>query len=241
MSIEILEKYANETKNEELLNAVNAVKTSNKSNVDRLSFLEREMKTATEKRDSIKSLVRNKLGIEEFSEEALEEAIKKMKDGKTSDGEIKNLTSMVEMLKVEKESIERKYVDSINSYKIEKQLTTLGAIEETEGNKAYDIVLNEVRIGAEFDQDGNIVFKAKDGTTIRNSDGSPMTLADRYNQIKDSDDFAFLFKKKRAKAGGGAGGGAGGQQVTSLEGLNEAQRVALFKQNPERYRQLAGL
>jgi hypothetical protein len=244
MSLEVLEKFATESGNEEVVNAVSSIKESYKGNVDRLNFLEKEMKSATEKRDSVKNLVKSKLGLDELSEEALDGAINSLKGNKDSsyDAEIKNLSSMVEMLKVEKESVESKYKQTVNGFKIERALSDIGAREETEGSKAYDIVLSEIRQGAEFDDDGNIVFKANDGTTLRNADGTPVSLEDRYNQLKDSNDLAFLFKKKRSKAGSGAtGSNADGAKITSLEGLDEKQRIALFKQNPEQYKRLANL
>lgn len=240
MSIEVLKKFAEESGNEEVLSAVSSVEQSFKSNVEKLSYLEKEKQTAIEKRDSVRGLVKSKFGIDEITEEALDGFLSSVKDGSGNDKEISNLTSMVEMLKVEKEGISKKYQDTINSYKIEKQLNSLGAIEETENQRAYDIVLKEVISGAEFNADGELVFKANDGTTIRNSDGSPMSLEDRYNQVKDSDDLSFLFKNKRTKTGASAKGGKFTSKVTSLDGLDEQQRIALFRQDPELYRKLAG-
>jgi len=52
MSLEILEKLANESGNEEFVNAVNWVKESYKTNVERLSFLEKDKQKAIEKRDT---------------------------------------------------------------------------------------------------------------------------------------------------------------------------------------------
>lgn len=239
MSLEMLEKFASESNNSEVIGAVEIVKKSYKENVDRLSFLEKDIKRAVEKRDEQSQLVRNKLGIKELSEEALDEALSKLKGDKSNDGEIKNLATMVEMLKTEKEAVEASYKEKINSYRIERALNELGAREDSEGTKAYDIILGEIRQGASFDEDGEIVFRAKDGTTIRNSDGSPVSLADRYNQLKDSDELSFLFKKKRSKAGTGSGGATAGGKVVSLNDLNEAQRIALFKQDPDQYRALA--
>jgi hypothetical protein len=67
-----------------------------------------------------------------------------------------------------------------------------------------------------------------------------MSLSDRYSQVKDSDDFQFLFKTKRSKSGSGSSGGnSGGGKVTSLEGLNDVERTRLYKQNPELFKQLS--
>ena len=147
---------------------------------------------------------------------------------------------MTDMLKAERDALGDKYTSTINKYKIEKSLTALGATSDTENSKAYDILLTEVTDGAYFDDEGSIGFKANDGTTVRNVDGSPMSLSDRYNIVKDSDDFQFLFKTKRSKSGSGSSGGSkGGGSVTSLEGLNDVERTRLYKQNPELFKRLS--
>lgn len=243
MSLEMLEKFATESGNEEIVGAVNAVKESYKSNVDRLTFLEKDMKKAVEKRDSVTGLIKNKLGVDDVSEEALDSAITSLKSKKDSsnDAEIANLSTMLDMIKTEKEGLQNKYNETVNTYKLEKELTKIGAVNDTETAKAYDILLGEIKQGAEFDDNGNIMFKSNDGTTIRNADGSPTTLADRYAQLKDSEELSFLFKKTRSKAGSGSNAGSPAGGVTSLKDLNEAQRVALFKQDPEQYKRLASL
>lgn len=47
------------------------------------------------------------------------------------------------------------------------------------------------------------MFKSNDGTTLRNADGTPMTLADKYNQLKESEGFKFLFVESKPKSGSG--------------------------------------
>jgi hypothetical protein len=242
MSLEVLEKFASESGNEELINAFNGVKKSVGDNINRMKFLEQESKSAFEKRDTLSNIVKSKLGLDEINDESIDSFLSKM--NKNPDAAMKadndKLASMVDMLKTEKDGLNAKLQQTANSYKVEKQLTKLGAIEETEGAKAYDIVLAEVTSGASFDDTGEIIFKANDGTTIRNADGSPMSLADRYAQVKDSDELSFLFKTKRSKQGGGSqGGSTGSSKITSLDGLNDAQRLALFRQDPEQFKRLS--
>ena len=242
MSLEVLEKFATDSGNDDLVKAVTTVKESFNSNINRMKFLEQESKSAFEKRDAISNTVKTKLGLQDISEEALDGFLSKVKANPdvTLKAENDKLVSMIDMLKTEKEGINSKLQQTVNNYKIEKQLTTLGAVEETEGSKAYEIVLSEINKGVSFDENGEIVFKANDGTTIRNADGSPMSLSDRYAQIKDSEELSFLFKTKRSKAGSGATGSTNNSgKVTSLDGLNDAQRLALFRQDPELFRKLS--
>lgn len=203
MSLEILEKLANESGNEEFVNAVNWVKESYKTNVERLSFLEKDKQKAIEKRDTLKFLVKNKFGLDEVTEDAID---KYLQSKSSSDGDIKNLTGIIESLRADKESMNNEIASARNRYGLEKALSGLGAIEGTENSKAYDIVLEEIRKNTVFDESGQVSFKDKDGITVRNSDGSPMSLSDKYNQLRESSDFSFLFKKKKAKAGSGATG-----------------------------------
>ena len=227
MSLEILEKFASESGNDEIVNAVKGVKDSYRSNLDRLQFLEKDMQKAVEKRDNLKVLVKNKLGLDELSEEALDRYISSKS---SNDGEIKNLTSMIEALKNEKESVASKLSEVESGYRFEKALASVGALDETENSKAYEIVLSEIRKNAVFDSNGQITFKDNDGITVRNADGSPMTLSDRYNKLKESSDFSFLFKARRSKSGSGAGQSAQQHTPTKADfsGSRE-QRIQAIK------------
>lgn len=215
MSLEVLEKFANESGNDELVNAVNGIKESYKANVDRVSFLERDLQKSVEKRESIKNLIRTKLGVEDITEESIDAVLSK----KGSNGETEQLSKIIESLKMEKDDISNKFNSTVNSYKLEKQLASLGAFEDTENSKAYDIVLSEINKTASFDENGNVVFKDKEGLTLRNSDGSPVTLGDMYNKIRESNEFSFLFKTRRSKQGSGATTG----KANGVSGLKRSQ------------------
>jgi hypothetical protein len=241
MSLDTIKKLADELGNEDLKLAVKSTEDSIRANLDKISTLELDRNSAIEKRDRQAKLVKSTFGIDELTEENLKKfAMGDKEPDSVLKAEVDKMTSMTEMLKAEKDSLSKKYSETVNRYKVEKSLASLGAIEDTENQRAYDILLNEVTSGAEFDEEGNLVFKANDGTTVRNSDGSPMSLSDRYSQVKDSDDFQFLFKTKRSKSGSGSGGSKGGnaQGITSLKGLNDVERTRLFKQDPTLFREL---
>jgi len=241
MSLEVLEKFAQENGNEELLNAVKGVKGSMGANLDRMSYLEKELQGTISKRDRQAELVKSKLGLEELTEEALEKALSsKTKSGSAEfEAEKRKLEDMVSMLQTEKESLTSKHQSVMNQYKIERGLNDLGASSEVNGSKAYDILLSEVTSNASFDGD-TLVFRANDGTTIRNADGTPMSLADRYNQLKDSDELKFLFIEAKPKSGSSTQSTkGGGNKITSLAGLNDAQRLALYRNDPELFKKLS--
>ena len=240
MSLDTIRKIAEELGNDDLTSAIAGLESSSRANLDKISALELDRNNAIEKRDRQAKLVKNVFGLEELTEESLTKAAKGDKEPDVVlKAEVEKMSSMTEMLKAEKDALANKYNETVNKYKVEKNLMSLGAVEDTENQRAYDILLNEVTNGATFDEEGNLIFIAKDGTTVRNTDGTPMSLTDRYTQVKDSDDFQFLFKTKRNKSGSGSGGSkGGGTKITSLKGLNDVERTRLFKQDPALFREL---
>lgn len=241
MSFEVVKKFAEESGNSELINAVSGISSSMGANLDRISYLEKELNGTISKRDRQAELIKAKLGVDEISEEAIEKALgSKSKQGSAEfEAEKSKLESMVAMLQTEKESLSSKFESTVNLHKIERGLNAIGASKETNGSVAYDILLQNVTQGASF-EGGELVFKANDGTTVRNADGTPMSLADKYNQIKDTDEFKFLFVESKPKSGSGTTGTRGGSGgITSLAGLNDSQRLALFKQDPELFKKLS--
>ena len=249
LSLDVLKQLATELNNEQLTSAVATIETDYKNNYDRINYLEKDLNKSIEKRDSFKnelSLVKTKFGFDEITEDAIEGFLSSKGNGDEAlKKEISSLTSMVDALKSEKEGLQGKYSDTLNNIKIEKELLALGAVEETEGQKAYDILLGEIKNGMSIVEDGSIVFKAEDGTTIRNSDGSPMTLSNRYEQLKSNEALNFLFKTKRSKAGSGSQ--RSGSYVKEAEyfdknsaNFNLTKQAEIYKTNPALYKQLKG-
>lgn len=202
MSLEVVKKIAEETGNEELLGAYTALETSQRTNLDRMGYLEKELNTSIQKRDSYKKerdFVKSKFGIEEITEESLEKALSAK--GNTS-ADTQKLEQMISQLQEEKNGIASQFENSKQMNKLERDLISLGAIKETNGDKAFDILMSEVVKGISF-ENGVSSFKAEDGTTLRNADGTPMSLADRYNQLKESEGMKFLFVEQKPKSGSG--------------------------------------
>ena len=204
MSLETVKKLAEESGNEDLLSAVASLEENTTQNVNRIQSLEKDLQKAIEKRDRQSSIVKNTFGIDEITEDTLKSIVEKQtKPDEVLKAENENLLNTANTLKSEKEKLEQDFTNVQKQYKIEKSLLNLGANGELASQKAYDILLNEVSNGLSFDDNDKIVFKANDGTTIRNSDGSPMSLEDRYDAIRNSDEFQFLFKSKKSKSGSG--------------------------------------
>jgi hypothetical protein len=236
MSLDVVKKFAEESGNEELLSAVKGIGSSMSANLDRIGYLEKELQGTISKRDRQAELVKAKLGLEELTEDALEKALQsKAKQGTPEfEAEKSKLEQMIAALQEEKTGLSSKYEQTVNMGKIERSLNELGAAKDANGQKAYDILLAEVTQNAVFDN-GNLVFKANDGTTVRNTDGTPMTLADKYNQLKESEGFKFLFVETKPKSGSGTQGTKGGSTQTlsrgSMTNADKAKFITEHGQN----------
>jgi len=242
MSLETIEKIASTLGNEELAAAVSGLKQSSSSSLDRVNKLESDLQKAIEKRDRQAQLVKSTFGLEELTEDALKSVLDKA--GKTdpdaTKAETQQLMSLAEKLKKENEELSQKYQYTKNQYKIEKSLAKIGALEDTKGSKAYDILLSEITNGATFDENGILIFKANDGTTVRNADSSPVTLEQRYEALKNNEDLSFLFKEKRSKSGSGTSGTQGSTSAKAPADYTEQERVDLYRRDPQRFQQLFG-
>jgi hypothetical protein len=235
MSLELIKELVDSSGDEKYISAFGAVEQTYKSNLDRLTVLEKDLNKAIQKRDETKNLVKSVFGVDEISEENLRNIIKDKKD----DAEYKNLLTIAEQNKTQAEQLRNELIQTKNMYMIESQLNSLGVSSDVEGKKAYKILVDEILSGAQFTESG-VKFVTPEGVTMRNVDGSEVTLEDRYNQLKESEDLGFIFKAKRAKSGSGAQAtSVNSQQVTSINQLDEQQRIALFKQNPELFRKLS--
>lgn len=86
-----------------------------------------------------------------------------------------------------------------------------------------------------FNDEGDVVALDKDGQVIYGRDGkSPMSPAEWADSIRDTAPHLF----PRA-VGAGATGNPGGKATKSFNDMTEAERVALYRDNPAKFTQLA--
>jgi len=234
LSLEKIKEIANGLGNDDLLEAIKGVDETISNNVNLINSLEKDLNKSIEKRDRQAKLVRDTLGVSEITEDSL----KAFGSDDTLRAENENLMNVINTLKDEKDTLSNKYNETTNKYMVEKELIKLGATNDVASSKAYDILLSEITSNASFGDGGELLFKSSDGTTIRNADGSPMKLEDRYKSITENDDMKFLFKSSKPKSGSGSNGGKGGSNPTSLDGMNDVERTRLYKSNPELFKSL---
>lgn len=87
----------------------------------------------------------------------------------------------------------------------------------------------------QFNESGDVVAVDREGQVIYGRDGkTPMTPGEWAESLRDSAPHLW----PRA-TGAGAAGNSGGKATKALPEMSEAERVALYRSNPEQFRQLA--
>ena len=213
-----------------------------KGNYDSLSTevstLEGKLSEAITKKDKYKNFtksVKGKLGIEEgeeLTEDTLNSKIEVLKEslGATSGEkekvlklELLKLEEAVKTAKLEAQDEVARVNGSVLESKLELELykTTSGVSAVNE--RAHKMIIDELKAGAVFEE-GKIVFKGQDGTTVRQN-GVAMTLNEKLEGIKSSEDMSFLFKSD-AKSGSGTHTGDSG---TGTEGMSQFAKDKIAK------------
>lgn len=213
MSLDKLKELIGE--NEEGLKVLNEVATTQTELTKKLNFLELESKRAFEARDTFKTqlkTVKEKLGLEDITDEALE---KVLKGKKSDDAEVNNLKAMLEKATKEREEIESGYKSKLSEFVLKSELTKTGLAQKAINGEMYGILESLALKGAKTDENGVIIFTNEDGST-KYVNGKPMTLADRVAELENSEAYAPMFKPN-GKGGTGAGrsGGANGSKKRS--------------------------
>lgn len=196
-AISVVEKI-----NPEVASVMTEYNTNFNNTLSKVQTLEKDLKTSAEKRDNLKTIIRNSTGLEEVSEEALKEVLSKG-DGQSEvyKKEIANLQDKLSGTANIVDEVSSKYEKEIFDLKLERAVTNLGASTEVHTPHAYKTVLQELSKSATFDGD-QVVYKNEDGTTIYAKDGKPATIQSVYNDIKSNTEFSYLFKEQ-FKSGGG--------------------------------------
>jgi len=213
MSLEKLREIVGD--NEEGLKILDEVASTQTELTTKLNTYEVDAKKAFATRDELKTqikTVKEKLGLEELSDEALE---KVLKGKKTDDAEVNNLKAMLEKTTKEREEIESGYQVKLSEYVLKSELTKTGLAQKAINGEMYGILETLALKGARTDDNGAIIFTNEDGST-KYMNGKPMTLADRVAELENSEAYAPMFKPS-GKGGTGAGksGGANGSQSRS--------------------------
>jgi len=169
----------------------------------RVQALEKDVKTSAEKRDALKTLVRNATGLDDISEESLTQFLASKGDGQAEifKKEIDDLKGKLAGSANAVDEVASEYEKQIFGLKLDRAVNMLGAQDEVHSPHAYNVILDELSRGATFEND-EIVYKNPDGSSIFTADGQPAGIKSRYEDMKADEAFSYLFKDQ-FKSGGG--------------------------------------
>jgi hypothetical protein len=196
--------HLNESGNVELAQVIEGFNNNFTQNVERIGTLELDVKTSAEKRDALKTMIRNATGLESITEEGLKNILASKDGGQAVDiltKENNNLRNQLAEGANAVDAVTERFVGEINQMKLERAASMLGAEEQTKGNHAFKTVLAELAKNAKFDGE-EITYKNPDGTTIFAKEGSPAGIKDVFEALKNQPEFEYLFKDQYKKGGG---------------------------------------
>lgn len=131
------------------------------------------------------------------------------------------------------EEAEARLRDQLQTLLVDNKAADLAA----EISTAPKLILPHIKARLKAELDGGEVK-----TRVLDADGKPsaLTLDDLKQEFLANDEYAAIIKSSKASGGGASNGnGGGGASGKSFNDLSEAERVALHRQNPEKFRQMA--
>jgi len=208
--LEALQQFIGD--NPQALEVFNAAKTQFDGTVGKLQeyetkFAQQETKMAdiVTNRDKLKNTVRDTLGINEVSKEAI---IEKMAN--TGDAQLK--ATFEQQLQEVKSNSGQKideltaklggYESDLRNAKLQLAISKTDIMGQTQGEKATEILLGLLADNAEFNEDGSVKYVGAAGETVLNAQGNPMSLEDKINGLKASKEYDFLFQSRFLNGGG---------------------------------------
>ena len=193
--------------------ALGGFQTTFNETLGRVSTLEKDLKTAAEKRDQLKTTIREATGLEEITVDDLKSVLGNGgEQTEVLQKEISQLQDRLGKTANAVDDVSKQYEAKIFNLQMDRAANMLGADQEVHSIHAYQTVLKELSNGAFFNDDGSIGYKNEDGTTAYGSNGKELTLQGKYEQLKNDDTFTYLFKEQ-FKTGGGKAPGASGPQA----------------------------
>ena len=215
--------------NAEAKEIVEKIKESQDELAKAYNQMEIKFNEAKEGRDKVKEqlrLVKNKFGLEELNEEALEKALK-MKGDERFTAEIENLKKTLEEEVNKRKEVENSYKSKLQEVMLDNAFANSGLVELAANKETLKILKMLAKEGATFDENNNIVFKNPDGSTAI-VDGRPMTIEDKIKQISSNEAYAGLFKPTVNSGANTSPDGVGGVKGGSIpEGLSATEMMKM--------------
>lgn len=174
--------------------------------IGKVGDLEKSLKGSAEKRDSLKTIIRQATGLEDITEEALTGFLTKDNEQvQTYQAEIAGLQGKLLESANAVDDVSKGYEEQIFGLSLERVVNMLGTADEVHNPHAYGVVFDALKENASKDSEtGDIVYKNVDGTTIYAENGSPATVQSQYEALRGDDKYSYLFKEQYL-AGAGKG------------------------------------
>ena len=224
--------------NDEALNILKEVEGNITQLTGKLNTLEVDSKKAFDARDSLKAQIRlakEKLGLEDLTEESLTKVLK----GKSDDTELNNLKTLLANANKEKDEIKSTYESKLSTFAMKQELSKTGLAQKAINADVYGILENIALAGATYKEDGSIVYTNDDGST-KYVNGKPMTLADRVSELQMSDAYKPLFKADGVGGSGANPQSSGGNPSMKRSEMTPEQKGEFInKHGQEAYLNLA--
>jgi hypothetical protein len=210
--------------NAEALELIKSLEETSTSNVDRINTLERQVSDVTETRDKFKianTHIKDVLGLDVVNEELIDEALAKLKGGKGDEAslaEIANLKDLLTKSEGEKNQLTQSYEGKISTMALDNEIANSGIGANVLNEAMFGIVTGLIKQGASYN-DGKIVYKNEDGSTVYGADKQPLTLSGKMESLKSDPSYAGLFKPVSNPGGGAPTGNPvpGGNNTQSLK------------------------
>ena len=222
MDFEKVVSLLDEGKIDDVKNVLNEFKPQFQKTVDDLKAYEGKFNEAVQTRDKAKGKLKEISGVfgvdsDELTTDKLKELIKTAKADDASKAEIANLQKLLADKEAEYSDKLTQSESRFRDKLIEVEIAKLGAGNDVVNDRALQLVIESLKDGATIDN-GNIVYRDANGTTIRNSNtGQPLSIAEKMAQFKADVNNSFLFKTTSNGGGGTPPNGNGGNNSKTVK------------------------
>lgn len=204
------------TDNHEAAQLLGNVEATMQTNTDRVIDLEKQLTESGSKlseaigsRDKIRDIVKSELGINEFTAESVRERLATFASDdvlKARDEQFNNLRASSSNKIEELEKVVTSGKNEIRDLMMKLAISKTDIMGQTKGEHANNMLLDWISQDAQFNDNGDIVYRGPSGETLYNANSQPLTLEDRINEIKGDSTKDFVFQSRFLNGGGGPDG-----------------------------------
>lgn len=208
MSFEKLLESAKQIGNEDFVkdfeSAVADVNAKMASSTDRIGVLEKELEGSISKKNKFRDMIKENTGLEEITSDGFKTFLDGIKGEGASDAlkaDNEKLQAMISEYKTKLDGVDSQYQSELGNMKLNLSIMESGAMDGIESSVAKGLLLDKLKEGATV-EDGATVFKDANGATVLKDDGSPLTVSDKMEMLRNDAEYAPFFPDRRKRGGG---------------------------------------